>query len=165
MKTLITYSSKTGNTKMIAEAILEVLPKDTKIALIEEDIDPNKFEIILIGFWVDKTLADEKIRNYTKRVKGKKIGIFATLGEYPDTQHAKDALKGMRDLLEVENEVIKEFICQGKIDSKITEYFETLPPTHPMYMTAERRKKHEDASTHPDKDDIKNAQEAFKDIC
>lgn len=165
MKTLITYSSKTGNTKKVAEGILEVLPENTVIAPIEDNVNPDEFDIVLIGFWVDKTLADENIRNYTKRLKGKKVSIFATLGDYPDTDHAKDSLKVMRELLEQENEVVKEFICQGKIDPKITNYFEQLPQGHPMYMTPGRKKKHEDASTHPDEEDIKNAQEVFKDIC
>lgn len=164
MKTLITYSSKTGNTKKIAEAILEVLPKETVIVPIEQEINPQEFDLIVIGFWVDKTMADEKVRNYIQKVKGKKVGIFATLGAYPDTDHAKDALKNVKKLLEPQNEVIREFICQGKIDPKITAEFEQLPPDHFLSMTPERRRKHKEALTHPDEDDIKKAKETFKDI-
>ena len=164
MKTLIIYSSKTGNTKKIAEGILKVLPKETVLAKVEENIDPSEFDTILIGFWVDKTTADEKVRNYIKSIEGKKVGIFATLGAYPDSDHARDALKNVRGFLEPQNEVIGEFICQGKVDPKITEQFENLPPDHRMYMTPERRQRHKDASTHPDEKDIKNAQGVFKNI-
>ena len=122
------------------------------------------FDKVLVGFWVDKTIAEPKARDFIEKIKGKKVGIFATLGAYPDSDHARDALKNTKELLEPQNQVVKEFICQGKVDPKITEQFEKLPPGHPMYMTEERKQRHKDASTHPDHDDIKNAQEVFKNI-
>ena len=164
MKTLITYSTLTGNTKQIAEAIKEVMPKDTVIASVEENIDPKDFDLVLLGFWVNQTKADDQFIEYTKRVTGKKVGIFATLGAYPDTQHATDALKNVRELLVPQNEVLKEFICQGKIDPKITANFEKLPPDHFLSMTPERRRKHKEALKHPDEEDIRNAKDAFRDI-
>ena len=164
MKTLIIYSSKTGNTKKVAEGILEVMPKNTVIAPIEDNIDSEEFDLVLIGYWVDKTTADSKILSYIEKISGKKIGIFATLGAYPDSKHASDALKNIRELLEPRNEVIAEFICQGKVDPKITEQFEKLPLDHPMSMTPKRRQRHKDASTHPNQDDIKNSQDVFRDI-
>ena len=135
------------------------MPKGTVIAPIEDNIDTEEFDLILIGYWVDKTTADSKILSYIEKISDKKIGIFATLGAYPDSEHASGALKSIRDLLEARNQVVAEFICQGKVDPKITEQFENLPPDHRMYMTPERRQRHEDASTHPDQADIKNTQE------
>ncbi|AFS77478.1 flavodoxin family protein [Gottschalkia acidurici 9a] len=164
MKILVTYSSKTGNTKKIAEGILEILPKDSIILPIEENIEPDEFDIILIGFWVDKGIADAKAMKYIDKIKGKKVGIFGTLGAYPDSEHGRQSIIRTKELLEPQNEVIAEFLCQGKVDPKLIEMFEKLPKDHPHGMTEERRKRHEDASSHPDEDDIKKAQEVFKKI-
>lgn len=164
MKTLIVYSSKTGNTKKVAEGILEVLPKDTVIASVEEDVDPSEFDVVLVGFWVDRGIADAKAKKYIEKIKGKKVGIFGTLGAYPESEHGKQSIINTKELLEPQNEVIAEFLCQGKIDPKLIEMFESLPLDHPHGMTEERRKRHKDASSHPDEHDIKKAQEIFKEI-
>ncbi len=93
-----------------------------------------------------------------EKIEGKKVGVFGTLGAYPDSDHAKKTLKRVRELLEVKNEVIAEFLCQGKVDPKLIEKFKELPAGHPHGMTEERRKRHEEASKHPNEQDIKEAQ-------
>lgn len=161
MKILLTYSSKTGNTRKVAEGIYEILPEGSLITPIEENINPNEFDLILVGFWVDKGMADEKAKKYMEKIEGKKVGVFGTLGAYPDSDHAKKTLKRVRELLEVKNEVIAEFLCQGKVDPKLIEKFKELPAGHPHGMTEERRKRHEEASKHPNEQDIKEAQKIF----
>lgn len=164
MKILLTYSSKTGNTRKVAEGIYEILPEGSLITPIEENINPNEFDLILVGFWVDKGMADEKAKKYMEKIEGKKVGVFGTLGAYPDSDHAKKTLKRVRELLEVKNEVIAEFLCQGKVDPKLIEKFKELPAGHPHGMTEERRKRHEEASKHPNEQDIKEAQKIFGDL-
>lgn len=162
MKTLITYSSLTGNTKKVAEGIYKIAPSNSLIARIEDYIDPSDFDYILVGFWVDKGTADKKAIRYIERLEGKKVGIFATLGAYPDSEHAKDSLKRTRKLIELKNEVVAEFICHGKVDPKLIERFKNLPAGNPHALTDERKKRHEEASKHPDERDIINAQRVFK---
>lgn len=164
MNVLLTYSSRTGNTKKVAEGIYEILPDNSVIAPVEENKDPSDFDLILVGFWVDKGTADQKAKKYMEQIAGKKVGIFGTLGAYPDSDHAKKALRRVRELLEPKNEVVAEFLCQGKVDSKLTEKFKDLPPDHPHAMTEERRKRHLEASKHPNEQDIKEAQEIFKSL-
>lgn len=162
MKTLITYSSLTGNTKKVAEGIYKVAPKGTVIASVEDDIDPKDFDYVLLGFWVDKGTADEKARRYIEKLDGKKVGTFATLGAYPDSQHAKDSMKKTRELIEPRNKVVAEFICHGKVDPRLIEKFKNFPAGNPHALTEERKKRHEEASKHPDERDIINAQGVFK---
>ncbi|MDR2258623.1 MAG: flavodoxin family protein, partial [Treponema sp.] len=54
-KGLIVYSSKTGNTKKVAEGILKALQEknlDVRIAAVEENPAPADWN--LVGFWLDK---------------------------------------------------------------------------------------------------------------
>lgn len=163
MKILLTYSSKTGNTKKVAEGIYETLPKEnTDFMSINEVKSIENYDAILVGYWVDKGQPNEEAKRFMKNIKNKKAGVFATLGAYPDSEHGIASLKcGVDMLKENGNEVITEFICQGKIDERLVEYFKTLPKDSPHAITEEKLKKYEIAAKHPDKEDIKKAQEIF----
>ena len=52
MKTLIVYSSKTGNTRKVAEAIHAVLPAGTDIFPVSEAPEPDAYDFVVVGYWV-----------------------------------------------------------------------------------------------------------------
>ena len=52
MKIAIIYSSLTGNTKMVAEAIAAVLP-GSELYSVEDQVDLTKYDCIAVGFWVE----------------------------------------------------------------------------------------------------------------
>lgn len=163
MKILLTYSSKTGNTKAVAEAILKTLPQGTDFFAVSEVKDLNNYDAVIVGFWIDKGLPNEEALNFMETIKNKKMGYFFTLGAYPDSPHAEDCHKSAKELLTKNgNEVLAGFGCQGKIDPALTEMFKSLPKDHPHYMNEERRKRHEEAAKHPDKKDFENAKKAFE---
>ena len=64
---------------------------------------------------VDKGTANAGSARYMETVKNKKIGLFGTLGAYPDSDHAKQCMKKARALVQG-NEILGEFLCQGKVD-------------------------------------------------
>jgi flavodoxin len=161
MKTLVVYSSRTGNTRKVAEAVRKVMPGDGVLESVQSAPAPDGFDFIALGFWVDKGTADAKTLEYIKKIQGKKVGLFMTLGAYPDSEHAKKCMAAVKALLEPANTVIREFICQGKIDPALAKTFESFPPGHPHAMTPERRKLHEEAATHPDEKDLAGAAACF----
>ncbi len=71
MKTLVVYSSRTGNTKMVAEAIFEVMGQNAVIAPVQTAPDPQDFDLVIIGFWVDKGIPDNTARQYMAKISGK----------------------------------------------------------------------------------------------
>jgi len=164
MKIAVIYSSKTGNTKKIAEAVLEGLPKETEMLSVETAPSPEKFDFIIMGYWVDKGTADKNAMDYMKSISNKKVAIFATLGAYPDSDHAKDSLKAGAECLGDNCEVIDTFICQGAIDPKLMEWMSKLPEDHPHAPDEARRKRWEDAKSKPDANDLKNAAKFAKKI-
>ncbi|QIB27830.1 flavodoxin family protein [Caloranaerobacter azorensis] len=164
MKTLVAYSSRTGNTKKVAEAIYEVMPEDAEIASVEDVKCLDKYDFIAIGCWIDKGTADKKALEFIEKVKNKNVAIFITLGAYPDSQHARESMDRIKKLLEKENNIVGEFICQGKIDPKLIEKFKSLPPDHPHALNPERIKRHKEAAKHPNEEDFKKAKKIFKNI-
>ncbi|MFR0951753.1 MAG: flavodoxin family protein [Lachnospiraceae bacterium] len=77
----ILFSSMTGNTKELADAI----PRNTSgrnsrlFCTICKDADPQS-EILYIGFWTDKGTADEATTTLLKSLRNKKIFLFGTAG-------------------------------------------------------------------------------------
>ena len=162
-KVLIVYSSKTGNTRKVAEGICEgfrAAGHVVRIAPVEENPAPEAGETVFVGFWADKGSGDKKARKYLKGLKGLKAGLFGTLGAYPDSQHAQDTAEKMKALAAANNVCLGCFLCQGKIDPKLTEMFKKLPKIHPHSMNEERQKRHEEAAKHPNEADLAAAVEA-----
>ena len=68
------------------------------------------------------------MQEYMKGIKDKKVALFATLGGYPDSDHAVKVIENARELIEASNDYIGSFICQGKIDPELTERSKQYPP-------------------------------------
>ena len=62
MKILLVYSSRTGNTKKVAEAIGEEL--GISAVPVEEKPAAADFDLVIAGFWVDRGTADAKMKAY-----------------------------------------------------------------------------------------------------
>ncbi len=157
MKILIAFSSKTGNTQKVAEAIQNALP-GSELYHVETAPNPDKFDLIFMGFWVDKGTADEKAQEYIQKIKHKSVALFGTLGAYPDSQHAHDSLKKVAELLP-DSQVIDRYLCQGAIDPKLIDWMSGLPAEHPHAPDEERRKRWNDAANHPDETDCQKAKD------
>ncbi len=160
MKTLLTYSSLTGNTKKVAKAIFEVMPEGTEIYSVQEAPSPMDYDFIVVGFWADRTNPDKKAQNYMEQIKGKKVALFGTLGAAPDSDHARETIENAKKIVE-SNEIVGEFMCRGKIDPKLTERLKNLPANHSHGMTPERMVRHLEASKHPSEEDFARAKRVF----
>ncbi|MDM8143057.1 flavodoxin family protein [Megamonas hypermegale] len=169
MKFLVVYSSLTGNTKMVGEAIAEVLAPECDIFPVEDNPDYSGYDLVVVGYWVDKGTADKKASAYLKSIKNSKVAVFATLGAEPETEHAQKSLQNGIDMLDSSNELMGKFICQGKIDPKLLEVmrkmFGTKVSKENFHAVDEKRlERHRRASTHPDAQDLANAKAVFAQI-
>ena len=161
---LVVYSSLTGNTKEVAEAIFEVLPEGSEIFPVEEAPSAQGYENIAVGYWVDKGTANTKAMAYMKEMTYSKVFLFATLGAYPDSDHAARSLERGAEFLGEGCTVTGTFICHGRISKVVMDRRKTMPVDHPHAPNAERLKRWEIASTHPDQADFAAAQEAIKKV-
>nr|WP_319494946.1 flavodoxin family protein [uncultured Desulfobacter sp.] len=161
MKSLVVYSSRTGNTQKVARAIYEALPEPKEIFSAKEAPDPSAYDFLALGFWVDKGTVNAGAARYMETVKGKQIGLFGTLGAYPDSEHAKQCLEKAKILVQG-NDILGEFLCQGKVDPDLVKMMETKMKEDPHHsMTPERRARLEEAAKHPDEKDLADARALF----
>ena len=166
MKTLVVYSSLTGNTKKIALALAAVMPECTVVPVKEAPASVEEYGLVAVGYWVDKGMPDAGTRAWLEQVKNARLAFFGTLGAWPDSDHAKACMAhGERLALEPDrgNTVLGSWLCQGRIDPKILEVMAKMAGNvHPM--TPERRARIEEASKHPDENDCLRAQAFIRQI-
>lgn len=161
MKTLIAYSSKTGNTKKVAESILKCFPKGEIKDI--TDVENLNYDLIIVGTWIDKGTADAKALEFIETIKNKKIAYFFTLGAFPNSEHANDCIKNINKLfLDNKNTILGNFHCQGAIDPKLISWMSELPAEHPHSPNKERIERWEEAAKHPNENDFENAYNYFK---
>lgn len=164
MKHLIVYSSVTGNTKKVAEAITQVFDEAVDTFPVETAPPTDDYDLIAVGFWVDRGTADQKAQAYLREIHGKKVALFATLGAYPYSEHAAKSMANAAALLPDDNKLLGSFICQGKVTYRLLEKFKDLPQGHPHALTPEREARHREAAKHPDANDLQKAQDTFASI-
>lgn len=165
MKSIVVVSSLTGNTLKVASAVAYGLDDNLEAVKVEENPDVSDYDLVVIGTWIDRGTADAKAQEFIKTIKNKKVAVFATLGAYPDSDHAKKCLDNISKLFDSSNEVVGQFICQGAVSYKMIEHMKTMfPEGHPHAMNEDRRKRLEEAKKHPDEADLAAARQYFAEL-
>lgn len=156
MRFLTVYSSVTGNTRQVAEAMTRNVPGG-ELCAVGQAPEPDGYDVLLLGFWVRRGRPDDRMLRYMERVWRKKVILFGTLGAWPDSDHARAcAAVATASMEERENSVQGVFLCQGKVNPKIIEAApERVRLAHPM--TEARRLRHLEAAKHPDAEDLARA--------
>ena len=80
MSYAIVYSSKTGNTKILADTLHDCLPQEGCDYFGIPDPVAMEADTLYVGFWTDKGKADESTSDFLKQLHGKSIFLFGTAG-------------------------------------------------------------------------------------
>ena len=78
MKYSVVFSSKTGNTQQLANAITSLLPESDLIYFGPPSECALQADRFYIGFWTDKGHCNAEIAEFLKHLKGKDIFLFGT---------------------------------------------------------------------------------------
>ena len=118
MKALVLWSSRTGNTKAVGEAIYDALPCEKEIFESgRQPKDLSGYDLVYVGFWGYRQGADMPSRNVLSSLHGKKVAIYGTAGTYPDSPAAMSYLKSSSELLAKDNIFLGGFMSQGRVHS------------------------------------------------
>lgn len=161
MKTLVVYSSRTGNTEKLARAIAGALGPDCTLSRAEDAPPPEKFDFIAFGFGVYRGWPDGELRSYMLRAKPRYAGIFLTLGAYPDSEHAQVCLARAEGMLPA-SKVLAKLACHGAYAPDMVERMKARPAGSVHGWDEERATRVAAAAGHPDADDLSRAQQLFK---
>ena len=157
----IIFSSLTGNTKQLADAIYETLPKENCDYFGIKETGQPQSEMLYIGFWTDKGTADEATTTLLKSLRNKKIFLFGTAGFGGSEEYYQKVLHNVRENIDPSNQIVGEYMCQGKMPMAMRERYVKMKedPNHKpnLDMLIENFDR---ALSHPDKADLEKLQKS-----
>ena len=157
MKALVVYSSQSGNTKKLAQAVYESLPGSIEIHAVAEAPDPAGYDFIALGFWLQGGKPDIKSAEYLAKIGKKSLFLFATHGAAPGSDHALRAMEHAKSLA-AEAHILGTYSCQGEVNPKVLEKARSKPEPPGWIADAPN------ASGHPDEADIGVLQRQISEI-
>ncbi len=158
MRSLVVYSSRTGNTKKLAQALYDFLPEKKEIFPVKEAPDPKDYSFIAIGFWIKDGEPDPDAQEYLKKIsEDHEVFLFATHGAQVNSDEVKKAMKKAEDLAK-KGRIMGIYHCQGEVPQEVVEEARNMPNPPDWLADAEA------AKGHPDENDIKKMLQLVEDI-
>jgi flavodoxin len=150
-KTLVTYFSRTGNTKLVAEAVYGALSGDKTIRPMAEAGDLGPYTLIFAGFPIQTHSVPYPVEIFLKSIPaGKKVALFSTHGSVTGSSLSREALE-YASVLVAKDTLIGTFSCRGKVSMKALEIL-MQSPEHEAWADMAAS-----AATHPDESDLEDA--------
>ena len=121
MKQIILYDSATGNTEYLAKALSHALPNVPCGPV--GSLDCSKAELVYLGFWTDKGMADQACLELLGRLRNKKIFLFGTAGFGGSEAYYQKILANVRTAIDASNTVVGEYMCQGRMPQAVRDRY------------------------------------------
>jgi flavodoxin len=150
-KTLVTYFSRTGNTKKVAEAIFAGLDGDKDLKPMEEAHPLDGYSLVFIGFPVHSHSVPYKVEEFLKTIPaGKKIALFCTHGALPGHRLSREAIE-YAVVLAAKAKVLGTFAVRGRLSMQALDSLGRSPEHQEWTDMAAS------ANTHPNETDLAEA--------
>lgn len=151
MSYAIVYSSRTGNTAMLAQAVREALPQEECCYFGEPHAQALDADTIYVGFWTDKGTCDEPTARFLHSLTGQKVFLFGTAGFGGAPAYFEQILGRVKANLAPEIQVTGTYMCQGKMPQAVRDRYEAMedsPRRTAMLANFDQ------ALSHPDQNDL-----------
>ena len=126
MKYAVVYSTRTGNTEKLADAVKKTLGNREVVYFGLPDDRAFESDVIFVGFWTDRGKPNGEIEAVLKTLKDKKVFLFGSAGFGGEEKYFEKILKKAERLLSSDNQVIGAFMCQGKMPMSVKERYQKM---------------------------------------
>jgi flavodoxin len=158
VKFLVVFTSQTGNTEKLARVVQKELGPQCDIYPVDEAPDPEGYDVIAVGFWLQAGKPTPKAAAYLQKIQERhSVFLFATHGAAPDSEHAQQAMAHAAELVGGAR-VLGTFDCYGQASEKILEKA-SAKPEPPVWLADAPN-----AVGHPNEEDLKNLRLAVRAI-
>ncbi len=100
MKCIVVYSSQTGRTKKIAQAVASGLPEGTPCIPVEQlPSDMDRYDCVFLGCWADGEQVDAGVIPVLHHLTNKHIALFITVQSGPFSDDSSKILRTVIDRL------------------------------------------------------------------
>lgn len=126
MKYAIVYSSRTGNTAALAQALRERLPAEDCVYFGPPGETIPAAELVFAGFWTDKGVCDEAASAFLKTLGDQKVFLLGTAGFGGGGAYFEQILSRVKALLAPSVVVVGTFLCQGRMPTAVLARYEAM---------------------------------------
>ena len=159
MSYAIVYSSRTGNTALLAQAIREALPQEQCSYFGTPHTEALSADTIYVGFWTDKGTCDEQTAHFLQSLTNQKVFLFGTAGFGGAPAYFEQILGRVKGNLVAEVQVTGTYMCQGKMPQVVRERYEGMEDSPRRTAMLEN---FDQALSHPDQGDLERLKQAVK---
>lgn len=163
MRYAVIYSSKTGNTALLARRIQSVLGAQNCVFFGQPGDALPEADLYLVGFWTDKGDCDPTIAQLLSLLGGKRVFLFGTAGFGGSPDYFAQILLRVQAHLAPDAVLTGSFMCQGKMPPSVRERYEALLAAHPEDKRLNMLVENFDAAlAHPNDADLLRLDEALR---
>lgn len=160
MKTLVTYFSQTGKTKLVAEAIFGAIHGEKEIKAFDEVGSLDGYDLAFIGFPIIAFGPAKQGKDFLEKfAAGRKTALFITHAA-PENQEGLDQWLSKCREAAAGTDLLGVFDCQGELSKQIADFLVKSEDPN-MRAFGERR---QDTLGQPDETRLQQAREFTKKI-
>lgn len=160
MKYAIVYSSRTGNTKLLAQAIRSALPPEDCLYFGPPSPEALTAQRVYVGFWTDKGTCDGETQSFLASLTGQEVFLFGTAGFGGAPAYFEKILSSVQAHVPASAHILGGYMCQGKMPQAVRQRYEAMEDSPRRTAMLENFHK---ALSHPDQDDLNNLTALVKD--
>ena len=159
----IIFSSATGNTKLLAQALHDALPREECAYFGPWNREIPETPMVYVGFWTDKGNADPDTLALLKELRNKKVFLFGTAGFGESPAYFEKVLCAVRAGLDDSNQILGTFMCQGKMPQAVKDRYLRMKaqPEHPANIDT-LIANFDRALSHPDEADLERLRQTVR---
>ncbi len=159
MSYAIVYSSRTGNTKALADAIREVLPPEDCCYFGPPDAAALAAQRLYIGFWTDKGTCDGDTAAFLAQLTNQEVFLFGTAGFGGSAEYFEQIAHRVETLLPAGVTVLGHHLCQGRMPMTVRQRYAAMEDSPRRTQMLEN---FDAALSHPDAEDLRQLQNAVQ---
>lgn len=159
MSYAIVYSSRTGNTKALADAIREVLPPEDCCYFGPPDAAALAAQRLYIGFWTDKGTCDGDTAAFLAQLTNQEVFLFGTAGFGGSAEYFEQIAHRVETLLPAGVTVLGHHLCQGRMPMTVRQRYAAMEDSPRRTQMLEN---FDAALSHPDTEDLRQLQNAVQ---
>ncbi len=123
MNSLVTYCSRTGNTRKIAEAIFDEIGGQKEIMPVDEVTDVDQYDIVFVGSPIEKHgLVGPIVKFLKEKMQNRQVALFITHAAAEQSEVAKKYVRKCRELVQESIDLLGILNCQGELSKVIAEH-------------------------------------------
>lgn len=168
MKYVVTYVSRTGNTKLLAETIkneLDALCVEAELVEFSSELHVDSKAVLFIGYWCDKGSCSIELAQWIASLHNHQVAFFGTAGFGGEAAYFNRIATTVEALLPKDNELLGSRLCQGKMPRTVGDRYAAMLAANPNDPRMEQMLENfHKASSHPDSTDLDIIRNFVRDI-